>query len=303
MKRTMLAALSMVLCGAAFAQTNLPHIENFDNYNPGPLAAQSDWETWNEVLTVDGLVNREQARSGNQSVKIVTSEGGQADTDLIMRYFPHNFEGCYKYTVYHYLPGSQSGETYFILLSKYQHNAPPEDPNIWAVQLHFNASTNLVTADFDFETLPTIENSWVEIRVEINFTEDLHQIYYGGTPIFPAPKLWSTAMNGGNLPQVASSDWYSNAPLGATCCQFYDDLDFQKVACGGTTCIYKAKKNSKAKGGCETCPQKNDEFSSGVQCQGPNNCDGKVKNLTIPCPDGGPGTCTKVKGKRVGCNP
>jgi len=67
-------------------------------------------------------------------------------------------------------------------------------------------------------------------------------------------------------------------------------------------CIYKASKNSKAKGGCQTCPQKNDLFSSGVACQGPNNCTAKVKNLTIDCP-GGDGSCTKVKGKRVECVP
>jgi hypothetical protein len=69
----------------------------------------------------------------------------------------------------------------------------------------------------------------------------------------------------------------------------------------GDTCIYKASKAAKAKGGCETCPQKNDRFSSGVECQGPNNCTAKVKGLTIDCPGGGEGSCTKVKGKRLDC--
>jgi hypothetical protein len=291
----MLAALSMVLCGAAFAQNNVPHTDGFEGYPTGPLAPQGGWEMWNQAPSVNGLVNTTQAHTGTKSVKTVASEGGQSDTDLIYRYQNHQFQGCYKYTVYHYLPGNEVGETYFILLSIYNHNGQ----QVWAVQLHFNASTNLVTADFDLETLPTIEDRWVEIRVEINYGTDEHQIYYGGTPMFQAPKSWSAAMNGGNLPQVASSDWYANL----VCCQFYDDLDFQKVNCPPpplTGCIYKASKNSKAKGGCEACPLKNDCFSSDVQCGGPNNCIAKFKG-SIPCPGGGPGVC-KIKGKRFSCN-
>jgi hypothetical protein len=68
----------------------------------------------------------------------------------------------------------------------------------------------------------------------------------------------------------------------------------------GDTCIYKAKKAAKAKN-CDSCPQKNDRFSSGVECAAPNNCTAKVKGLTIDCPGGGDGSCSKLKGKRVDC--
>lgn len=291
MKRTMLAALSMVLCGAAYAQNNVPHSDGFESYPNGPLAPQGGWEMWNQAPNVNGLVNTQQAHGGNKSVKTVANEQGQSDTDLIHRYFNHSFDGCYTYKVFHYLPGNEVGETYFILLSIYNHNGQ----QVWAVQVHFNASTDLVTADFDGETLPTIEDQWVEIRVEIDYPQDLHQIYYGGTPMFFEPKSWANAMNGGNLPQVASSDWYANL----VCCQFYDDLDFQKVACAGNTCQFKIAK-VKAKGGCNTCPRRNELISNDQPCDDVGDCPKKFKT-TIECPGGGQGSCLIKKAKKDSC--
>jgi hypothetical protein len=296
MKRTLLVALSMVFGSAVYAQNNVPHTEGFESYNVGPLAPQGGWETWDQVPTVNGLVNTTQARTGTKSVKIVTSEGGQSDTDLIHRYFNHTFDGCYTYKVYHYLPGNQSGETYFILLSDYVHGQGQN--NTWAVQLHFNAQNDTVIADFGLEQVSTIEDQWVEIRVEIDVPADEHQIFYGGTPIFPAPKSWIDAMNGGNFPLVSASDYYANAAGGATCCQFYDDLDFQKVACAGTTCQFKIAK-VKAKN-CDSCPGRNDIISNDQPCEDAGDCPKKFKT-TIDCPGGGNGSCIIKKAKKDSC--
>ncbi|RJP30320.1 MAG: hypothetical protein C4547_16800 [Phycisphaerales bacterium] len=243
MNRALLPGLSFAIVqGVALAQSDLPHVENFDDYRLGPLAAQSNWETWDEVPTVDALVVDERGRSGRQSIKVVANEGGQVDTDLIMRYFPHNFEGCYEYTVYQYIPDTQSGETYFIMQSVYNHHGP----YVWAVQVHMNAAAGIVEAGRGRQA-KLIPNEWVEIKVEINFAADTHQIYYGGTPLMPPNASWKDAMNGGNPPQVGSSDWYANN----TCCAYYDDLNFVKVECPGQgePCGRRASLSAKCKRG------------------------------------------------------
>ncbi|RJP32262.1 MAG: hypothetical protein C4547_14090 [Phycisphaerales bacterium] len=67
--------------------------------------------------------------------------------------------------------------------------------------------------------------------------------------------------------------------------------------CGGPACNYNVKK-SKAKD-CDVCPPKGGEYGSGVACEVVKDCAKKLKE-TIPCPDGGNGTC-KLKGKRSSC--
>ncbi len=68
--------------------------------------------------------------------------------------------------------------------------------------------------------------------------------------------------------------------------------------CGGPSCNYRIKK-SKAKAGCESCPQPGEEARSGVECEDKNDCEKKLKGA-IGCPGGGNGIC-KIKGKRTTC--
>ncbi|RJP36417.1 MAG: hypothetical protein C4547_07280 [Phycisphaerales bacterium] len=69
------------------------------------------------------------------------------------------------------------------------------------------------------------------------------------------------------------------------------------VAGGGVGCIYTLKK-SKAKGGCETCPEVGSDYRTESACETVEDCDKKLKT-TIACPEGN-GTC-KLKGKRSSC--
>lgn len=64
------------------------------------------------------------------------------------------------------------------------------------------------------------------------------------------------------------------------------------------TCHYTIKK-SKAKGGCEACPHRGDDIETEQPCHDVADCRKKLKT-TIPCPDGGPGSCT-IKAKRRAC--
>ncbi len=67
---------------------------------------------------------------------------------------------------------------------------------------------------------------------------------------------------------------------------------------GGGGCVYTIKK-SKAKGGCEACPERGGEYASGDDCEDKKDCAKKLKG-TIGCPRGGNGVC-KVKGKIASC--
>ena len=70
---------------------------------------------------------------------------------------------------------------------------------------------------------------------------------------------------------------------------------------GEPSCLYTIKKNSKAKGGCRSCPRKKDIYASGAECEDVKDCDKKIKIKKIACPDGENGFCKKIKGKRTLC--
>ncbi|RJP30327.1 MAG: hypothetical protein C4547_16835 [Phycisphaerales bacterium] len=80
-----------------------------------------------------------------------------------------------------------------------------------------------------------------------------------------------------------------------------DAIGFDNVLFAGSAgCQYTLKKDSKSKGGCETCPVKGDTISSGEACETKKDC-AKKFSTTISCPGGGPGICKKIKGKRSSC--
>ncbi len=282
-----LIAWAVGAAGVAYGQGHdVPHVEDFEGFDLGPLAPQGGWEAPPER---NALVVEDRARSGRQSIKTVDDEGGQRDTDVLMQYANmHEFSGCYQLSIYSFLPGTHIGESYFILMSQYNE----EGRTTWAVQMHFNAASGRVCADFGGDCLPAILDQWVEIRVDIDFENDLHQIYDGGQPVFPEPKSWKNAMNGGNPPQVGALNLYANR----VCCHYFDDLDFRQVECSAK-CQYAIRK-SKARQGCQRCPERGEMRESESLCDAIKDCPRKIKD-SIDCPQGR-GSCS-IKAKRANC--
>lgn len=311
MHRTILglgSILVLVFAASGFAQVssaNLPYSDDFEAYNaPAGLSAQSNvWDTWDNNPAADAVVNTDQAHSGTKSVRTVANEMGFTDSDLVLQLDDPSFwrGSCYEVITYQFIPGSQTGETYWIMQSIYNHGGP----YTWAVQIHMNAATGVATADFGNETVPLKTDQWVELRVLAHFADypnDLHQVYYDGTPFFFAPISWRDAMNGSNAAEIASLDWYANN----TCCAYYDDLVVRELQgdCkfgGDATCVYTVKKNTKAKKGCGVCPKKGDDYATEDVCEEVGDCAKKIKVKQIPCPDGGRGFCKKLKGVRSSC--
>jgi len=304
--------MAVFATGVSFGQTNVPWSDGLEDYNlVDGLSTQSDFETWDENLLVDALVVDDHFHTGLQSVRIAEPNGPFTDTDLLMRFPDHQFKGCYEFTAWWYVPkghgGGPDGETYFILQSAYTHLLHDPPDTVWAVQVHVNAANKTVIADFEppgsRRLVPKLDE-WVEIKVWVNFDEDLHQIYYDGQAMFldvngdPYPILWSTAMNGGNLPQIASMDLYANL----TSATYFDDLDLQGIRCSEIGCMYKQKKNSKAKKGCTKCYMKGDIIATGQTCAKVKDCTPKkLKEKKYDCLEGEIGFCKKLKAKRDEC--
>jgi uncharacterized repeat protein (TIGR01451 family) len=67
-------------------------------------------------------------------------------------------------------------------------------------------------------TLPLIKGQWVEIRVEIDLTNDTQSFYYGNTLLFTGS--WTGGMSGGGVLNIANVDLFAN---GASVV-YYDDI-------------------------------------------------------------------------------
>jgi len=107
--------------------------EDFDDYSPGDLASQSNWEDWGVGAGAD-VVNTV-SQSNPNSVEITAS------SDVVHPY-PGYTSGKWLYKTYVYVPSDMVGGSYFILLNTYD---PPTYE--WSVQFWFDSSDGMIHAD------------------------------------------------------------------------------------------------------------------------------------------------------------
>ena len=67
-------------------------------------------------------------------------------------------------------------------------------------------------------TLPLIKGAWVELRVEIDFTDDVCAFYYGGQLLYEG--TWTEEVSGGGISNLAAVDLFANGASSI----YYDDL-------------------------------------------------------------------------------
>jgi len=72
---------------------------------------------------------------------------------------------------------------------------------------------------------------------------------------------------------------------------------YGEVEGGADTCSYEVANNVKAKDGCQACPNRGDRYDFGIDCA-QNPCKKKATVKNVPCPDGNPGSCKKIKGAK-----
>ncbi len=181
--------------------------EDFDSYDlGGGMHGQGGWEGWFGDPGADAFVTDAQALSGPHSLDI----DGSAD---LVRTFSGKNSGQWTFTAWQYIPGSFSGETYFILMNTYG----ADEDNNWSSQVQFD-SAGVVQSEFDGAELPLITDAWVELRVEIDLNTDVQSFYYGGAELYT--KSWTDGVSGNGALNIGSVDLFGNGASSV----YYDNM-------------------------------------------------------------------------------
>lgn len=202
MLRSVILAATASLAVAA----NAAWSDNFDSYANGQqLHGVGGWVGWDNVPGAGALVSNAFSFSPSNSVEITGA------TDLV-QIFSGATSGKWEFTGKVYIPGSFSGSTYFILLSQYNHGGPYQ----WAVQLHFDASTNTAIEDMVAGTpVAFARNVWNDLKVAIDLDADQRTVSLNNQVLSTGTWKGTTGFS-----VVAALDLYANlaSPV------YYDDL-------------------------------------------------------------------------------
>jgi PKD repeat protein len=196
--------------------------DNFDSYETGsPLHGQGGWAAWDNNAAATGYVSDAQARSSPNSLEIQYYSGVAAD--MVHEYSGVNSD-TWIYTAWLYVPSSMTGTQFFILMNKYTlYSHVIQD---WSLQVEFNAVSGYIR-DFDNvgASLPLIKDTWMELRVEIDFEADIQTVFYGGTQFIQ--KSWKNGVSQGGQKNLACVDLYAgdnpSTPV------YWDDLSLQPL--------------------------------------------------------------------------
>jgi hypothetical protein len=200
------AALCVVaLPGRADAQF---FSDSFDTYaTNSTIAGQGGWETWDQNPAADTTVVSTQAFNPPNSLNV----SGAAD---IVHQYAGVTSGVWHARAMTYVPSTQEGEMFFILLNTYvvgTHNNPD-----WSAQLvlcNINCLGNgLPGTVFSIGggevggggNIPLIPDAWVELRVMVDLDNNMYQAFYGGTQF--ESQQWTIS----NPVQLQASDYFSN---------------------------------------------------------------------------------------------
>ncbi|MCC6661788.1 MAG: hypothetical protein IT437_12980 [Phycisphaerales bacterium] len=221
MRKTIGVVALAALCGAAWAGPTggpngpklrryvppgvyLPidgtYSEDFDSYaNGSGVIGQGGFQGWGPGA-LDGVVDNQLSVSAPNSML-----APQAETDVVQD-FGVITGGQYVFSVDTYIPSTQVGDGFVILLNQWVSGGAA--PTNWSLQIHFN--TALITSDFGAQTTPSVLDQWVPLRAEIDLDADLLDVYYNNTQ-FVFDAIWSQNVSGGGLPQIQALDLYSQA--------------------------------------------------------------------------------------------
>jgi hypothetical protein len=191
--------------------------DNFDTYTPGTINGQGGWQGWGGSAAAAGAVVTTPFLSPPHSQEII------ATSDSVHQYSGYT-SGLWTYTAWQYIPGSYTGQTYFILLNQY------DDPGLtdnWSMQVEFNSTANaaqviLYSGAVAGTPIPLVRDQWVEIRDVIDLTADTQSVYYNNQLLLTTS--WTNGIQATspgilNIGAVdlygnsASSVWYDNMSL------------------------------------------------------------------------------------------
>jgi hypothetical protein len=178
--------------------------DNFDSYAAGStIAGQGGWETWAGDPGANAMVSNAFSHSAPNSLAV----SGTAD---IVHQFAGVTTGTWYAKVQTYVPSTQIGDLYFIILNRYDGACANAGDCDWSVQIRMTATAGEVASEGGTSNpssaapLTLIMNQWVEILVEINLSANTYTAYYNGTLLDTLP--WTVT---GDI-NVAAFDLFSN---------------------------------------------------------------------------------------------
>ncbi len=178
--------------------------DNFDSYaSNATLQGVGGWKGWDNTPAAAGATSTAQFLSGPNSQVV------QGPTDSVHEYTGVT-SGAWTYSTNIYIPSALTGgNTYFILLNKYQDAGPATAYN-WSVQLNFNLATNTVIDDVTAPAsapVTLVRDQWIPLRIELNLTSDTLNSYYNNNLIFSG--AWKRG-NANAAAALAAVDLYAN---------------------------------------------------------------------------------------------
>lgn len=202
-----LAAVSLVAAAPATLEAQF-FTDNFDAYLAGStIAGQGGWETWDNNPAADTTVVTTQAFSSPNSLLVAGA------ADIVHRFTGVN-SGIWYVRTRTFIPSTQVGEAWFILLNQY---APLAPNNNWSVQVVMCVTgcttvgalpgqvVNLGGSDVPGTGVaPLITNQWVDIRVEVNFGTNMYSVFYND--VLLDTKQWQLT----GTAQIQAIDLFSN---------------------------------------------------------------------------------------------
>jgi hypothetical protein len=179
--------------------------DDFESYSVGQFldgsTGSGGWKGWDNDPQYGAYVVDTVAYDGEKSVEIVDN------SDLVHEYSGYT-SGQWTYSAYQYIPDGFSGTSYFILLSNYTDGLG--QLNLWAVQIAFDSTNQVVESQYDSVTLPLIIGEWVELLTLIDLDADLFKFYYNGQLLMEKP--WTNTPNndGSGILNIGAVDLYAN---------------------------------------------------------------------------------------------
>lgn len=161
--------------------------DDFDGYVTGStIAGQGGWETWGGNPSANATVVNSQSYSTPNSLAVQ----GAAD---IVHQFASLTTGTWYAKAQTYVPSTQSGELFFIILNRYDGGTCAGTDCNWSVQLAMcntgcittgvnpGAATNLGGSDIaGTGSTALLTNQWVEVLVQIDLDANQYSIWYNG---------------------------------------------------------------------------------------------------------------------------
>ncbi len=213
MRRFLIVIGTLSLVAFVPAVAHADWMDDFESYAVGTsLDGVGGWFGWDNDPAATAYVSDLYAHGGSNSVEILPT------SDLVQRYSGYA-SGMWVYTAWMYIPTDFTGETFFIMLNTYAGSTGSN----WSVQVHFTAG-QVIGDSVTGATLPWITGQWVELRLEIDLTNDMQIFYYGGNVLYSAS--WTEGVSGGGVPVIAAVDLFGNGASNV----YYDDMSLMPAS-------------------------------------------------------------------------